>query len=58
MQVNIFINNKLFKTVTVEGDSYSPSKFWPEINAAKEAGELSEYNVENGLQIRVEKVSS
>jgi hypothetical protein len=56
MQVKIYINNKLYKTVPVSGDNYNPSQFWPDIDAAKQAGELKDYNVDNGLQIRIEKV--
>ena len=56
MQVNIFINDKLYKTVTVPGETYSPNEFYPQIQADKEAGLLSTYNVTERLSIRYEKV--
>ena len=55
MQVNIFINDKLYKTVTVPGETYNPSEFWAQIQADKEAGLLSTYNVTERLSIRYEK---
>jgi len=58
MQVNIFINNKLYKTVTVQGDTYSPNEFWPQIQADKEAGLLAVYNIEQGISLRFEKSQS
>ena len=56
MQVNIFINNKLYKTVSVPGEIYNPSDFWPQIQADKESGLLSTFNVDERLSIRYEKV--
>jgi hypothetical protein len=56
MQVNIFINDKLYKTVTVPGETYSPNEFYPQIQADKEAGLLATYNVTERLSIRYEKV--
>jgi len=56
MQVNIFINDKLYKTVTVEGDTYNPSQFWPQIQADKDAGLLAVYNIDRKLSVRYEKV--
>ena len=56
MQVNIFINNKLYKTVSVPGETYNPSEFWAQIHADKESGLLSTFNVDERLSIRYEKV--
>jgi hypothetical protein len=55
MQVNIFINDKLYKTVTVEGNTYNPNQFWSQIQADKEAGLLAVYNVDTKLSVRYEK---
>ena len=56
MQLNIFINNKLYKTVTVEGTSYNPNFIWPEIQVDRDSGLLTSFNLNRGLSIRYEKV--
>lgn len=56
MQVKIFINEKLYKTQTVTGESYNPGFVWPQIQADKEAGLLSTFIGADGkLSIRIEK---
>ena len=54
MQIKIFINEKLWKTVTVEGTKYQPNQFNAQIQAEKDAGLLSSYNVQQKMAIRYE----
>jgi hypothetical protein len=54
MQIKIFINEKLWKTVTVEGTKYQPNQFNAQIQAEKDAGLLSSYNVQEKMAIRYE----
>ena len=56
MQVKIFINEKLYKTVTVKGDKYEPNQYWEEIQADKEAGVLASYNIQTKFAVRFEPV--
>jgi hypothetical protein len=56
MQVKIFINDKLWKTVPVEGDSYQPNLFWKEMKAEKDAGLLSSFDVQNGIKLKFEVI--
>jgi len=58
MKFNIFINDKLYKTVTTDGDSYNPMTIWPQIEADKDSGLLSTFNVSEKLSIRVEKAKN
>ena len=54
MQIKIFINEILWKTVTVEGTKYQPNQFNAQIQAEKDAGLLSSYNVQEKMAIRYE----
>jgi len=56
MQVKIYINENLYKTVTVPGDSYEPGTFWQQIFADKEAGLLDSYGVQSQMSVRYEAV--
>ena len=56
MQVKIFINEKLYKTVTVEGKTYNPADYWPQMQADKEAGLLNSFNVQETMGVRFEAV--
>lgn len=58
MKINIFINEKLYKTITVEGDSYDPMSIYPQIEADKTSGLLDMFNITEQLSIRVEKVKT
>ncbi len=51
MRVKILINDKIYKPITVTGDSYQPKDYWQEINIAKANGLLSDFNVEDGLKV-------
>ena len=57
MQLNIYINNQLYKTITVDGDSYQPAFIYPQIEADKESGLLNAFDLTQGLAVRYEKVS-
>jgi hypothetical protein len=56
MQIKIFINDKLYKTVTVEGEKYDPNSFWPQIKADKEAGLLNSFNIAERMKIEYRRV--
>ena len=56
MQVEILINDKIYKTVTVEGTSYQPRDYWPQINRDRDNGLLTSFNVENGLKVEFRPV--
>jgi uncharacterized membrane-anchored protein len=56
MQVKIFINEKLYKTVTVEGKTYNPADYWPQMQADKEAGLLNSFNIQDTMGVRFETV--
>jgi hypothetical protein len=56
MQVKIYINDKLYKTVTVTGNSYEPKSFYPQILADKEAGLLNSFNVQQSMSVRFDAV--
>lgn len=56
MQVKIFINEKLYKTVTVPGTTYEPGAFWKQIFADKEAGLLNSFNISEKMSVRYEAV--
>jgi hypothetical protein len=58
MKFNIFINDKLYKTINVLGDNYNPMSIWPQIEADKQSGLLHTYNISEQLKIRVEKVKN
>ena len=56
MKLKIYINNKLYKTITLETDSYDPRFIWPEIQADRDSGLLASFNLDKGLNVRYEKV--
>ena len=55
MQIKIFINDKLYKTVTVEGDKYEPALFFKQINLDKEAGLLNSFNIAQRMKVEFRK---
>jgi len=57
MQLKVYINNKLYKTVTVPGNTYDPSFIWPEIEADRDSGMLTSFDLSKGLNIRYEKIA-
>lgn len=56
MQIQIYINDKLYKTVTVASDSYQPSAFYKQISIDKEAGLLNSFNIAEKMKIEFRKV--
>ena len=56
MQVKIYINDKLYKTVTVEGEKYDPNQYWGQIQADKNEGLLDTYKVDEKFSVRFEPV--
>jgi hypothetical protein len=58
MQLKVYINNKLYKTVTVQGESYDPGFIWPELQADRDSGLLVGFNLTQGINIRYEKVTN
>jgi hypothetical protein len=57
MKLKIFVNEVLWKSVTVPGDSYNPAEFWPLIEADKNSGQLANFNLneDGSYSIRIEK---
>jgi hypothetical protein len=55
MQIKIFINDKLYKTVTVDSDKYEPALFFKQINLDKEAGLLNSFNIAQGMKVEFRK---
>jgi hypothetical protein len=58
MKLKIYINNKLYKTVTLENDSYDPGFIWPQIQADRDSGLLASFDLTKGLSVRYEKVDN
>jgi Fe2+ or Zn2+ uptake regulation protein len=58
MKINIFINDKLYKTINVQGDNYNPSSIYPQIEADKQSGLLHSFNIGEQMSIKVEKVKN
>jgi hypothetical protein len=56
MQVKIFINDKLYKTVTVEGNKYDPADYWAQMQADKEAGLLNSFNIQEKMAVSFQPV--
>lgn len=56
MQLKIYINDKIWKTVTLETETYEPNDFWPLIQAEKEQGLLDDFNLESGMKVEFRKV--
>lgn len=54
-QLKIFINDKLYKTVSLDSDKYEPSSYWPQINADKQAGLLNTFNIEESMKVEFRK---
>jgi hypothetical protein len=57
MQVKIYINDKLYKTVPVAENNYDPKNIWMQVQADKDSGLLSSFGVDKQFNIRIEKVS-
>ena len=54
MNYSVFVNDQLFKTVTTS-DGYNYVEIVKEVMAAKDAGGLDGFGLDNGLAIRVEQ---
>jgi len=54
MDYNIYINNQLYKTVS-GGNGYNYVEIIQDIQRARDAGELSLFNLDSGLAVRVEQ---
>jgi hypothetical protein len=57
MQIKIYINDKLYKTVTVEGEKYEPSQYFKQIEVDKMAGLLDSFNIIGPMKIEFRKVT-
>ena len=57
MLLRIYINDRLYKTITVDSDRYDPKVIYEEIMIDKQSGLLSSFHLENGMAIRYEKVA-
>jgi hypothetical protein len=56
MQVNIYIQNQLYKTVDIDGDSYNLGEIMSLVEVDKQQGLLARFDQTKGLAIRVEPV--
>jgi len=56
MKIEILINDKIYKTVTVTGESYQPRDYWTQINSDKANGLLGAFNIEDGLKVEFRPV--
>jgi hypothetical protein len=56
MKLEIYINDKLWKSVTIDGDSYQPNEYWAQINLEKSQGMLSSFNIDEVMKIEFRKV--
>lgn len=54
MDYNIYINNQIYKTVS-GGNGYNYVEIIRDIQRARDAGELSSFNLDSGLAVRVEQ---
>jgi len=57
MQLNVYINEQLYKSITIDGDTYQPGFIYPRIEADKASGLLNAFDLSKGLSVRYEKVS-
>ena len=57
MKLEIYINDKLWKSVTLEDESYQPADYWLQINYEQKQGLLSSFNLEQGLKVEFRKVA-
>jgi len=57
MKINLYVNDKLYKTVTVQGNSYKHSEYIAHIQEDQKSGLLQKYDIgpDDQLKIRVEK---
>jgi hypothetical protein len=55
MQIKIFINDKLYKTVMVEDTKYQPSQLHKQIKADKDAGLLESFNIRDSFKVEFRK---
>ena len=51
MDIKIYINDKLYRSVTVEGEKYNPADYWPQIERDKEAGLLNSFNIQETMKV-------
>jgi hypothetical protein len=57
MQLKIYINEKIWKTVTLETETYEPNDYWPVIAAEKEQGLLADFNLDSGMKVEFRRVN-
>jgi uncharacterized membrane-anchored protein len=56
MQLKIYINDKLYKTVQLATSKYEPGQYWAQIFADREEGLLNSFNVADTMSVRYEVV--
>jgi hypothetical protein len=57
MQIKVYINNQLYKTIPTTESQYDPKPIWIQLQTDKSSGLLSAYNVDKEFNIRIEKVN-
>ena len=55
MKINIYINDKFYKSFPTTETEYSPKEYMMQVQADKAAGLLSQFNVEEECRVRIEK---
>lgn len=51
MRLDIYINDKLWKSEPIESLSYQPVKYWMEINNQKATGQLDSFGIDQGMRV-------
>lgn len=56
MKLEIYINDKLWKSTQVGDENYQPSHYWPEISKQRDSGLLDSFGVNEGMKVEFRKV--
>jgi hypothetical protein len=56
MQLKIYINDKLYKTVTLTDENYEPATYFKQMEVDKEAGLLNSFNIAEQMKVEFRKV--
>ncbi len=52
MKLEIYINDKLWKSEPIDSLAYQPVKYWMEINNQKATGQLDSFDIDQGVQVK------
>ena len=51
MLLEIYINDRLWKSEPLESHNYQPVKYWLEIYEQKAAGQLDSFGIDQGMKV-------